>query len=642
MNTKKSPVTDYMGVFEERNAEWMLQSESDPNAFWDARAREYLSWDVLWDKVHDCDFSTARITWFPGARLNVSVNCLDRHLADSANKPAILWIGDHPEHTRTITYADLYRDVCRFANSLKALGIAKDDRVCIYLPMIPEAVVAMLACSRIGAVHSVVFAGFSAEALKDRILDSGCKVLICADEGRRHGQSTPLKDQVDVALTTPSRVEHVIVIRHTGGTIAWKADRDVWYHEIMAEASETCPAVSMEATDPLFILYTSGSTGKPKGIVHASGGYLLYASMTHHKVFDYHKGDIYWCTADIGWITGHSYVVYGPLANGATTVIYEGVPTWPTPDRLWKIVDDMRVTIFYTAPTVIRSLMAFGHQHLSTTVRSSLRVLGSVGEPINPEAWHWYFKEVGHQKAAVVDTWWQTETGGILITPLPCDQNPKPGAASTPFYGIKPEILTSKGEILSEAEGEGALVLSKSWPGQAIGIYRDHARFKTTYFDPFPGHYFTGDGARRDAEGHYWITGRIDDVINVSGHRLGTAEIESALVLHPMVAEAAVVGCPHPIKGQAIYAFVTLIQGISASDSLEKELISLVRKEISAIACPDWIQWTPSLPKTRSGKIMRRLLRKIASGDFDQLGDTSTLSEPLVLEEIIQNRHKGG
>ncbi|MEY2700986.1 MAG: acetyl-CoA synthase [Pseudomonadota bacterium] len=636
MNNRNNTQQNNAYEFTERDTAWLRLSRTDPDRFWDERAREYLHWDRSWDKVQDCDFHAARIAWFPGGKLNVSVNCLDRHLAERSHLPAILWVGDHPEHSRTITYAELHRDVCRLANSLLSLGISRGDRVCIYLPMIPEAAVAMLACSRIGAVHSVVFAGFSAESLKDRIMDSGCKVLICADEGRRHGQSTPLKNHVDTALAECPQVSQVIVVRHTGGAIAWRHERDIWYHECMASASDTCPAASMDACDPLFILYTSGSTGKPKGIVHACGGYLLYAGMTHHKVFDYRKGDVYWCTADIGWITGHTYVVYGPLANGATTVMFEGVPAWPTPDRLWNIIDEHNISVFYTAPTVIRSLMAYGNEHLKSTHRSSLRVLGSVGEPINPEAWQWYFSEVGHGKTAVVDTWWQTETGGILITPLPCDTHPKPGSASTPFYGIEPAILSPSGTPVTDT-AEGALVISASWPGQAIGIHNDPDRFRSTYFDPFPGYYFSGDGARQDNDGHYWITGRIDDVINVSGHRLGTAEIESALVLHPQVAEAAVVGFPHDIKGQAIHAFITLMQGAMPSDKLAKELNTLVRHEISAIACPERIQWVSSLPKTRSGKIMRRLLRKIAANDLDQLGDTSTLSDPQVLEEIIQN-----
>ncbi|BBA32588.1 acetyl-coenzyme A synthetase [Methylocaldum marinum] len=612
------------------------RSIKDSDKFWSEQAERFVDWFKPWDKVQDCDFGTARIRWFEGGKLNVSYNCLDRHLAEKGDQVAIIWEGDDPDLDRTLTFRELHEQVCRFANVLKKHGVEKSDRVCIYLPMIPEAAVAMLACARIGAVHSIVFAGFSADALRDRILDADCRYVICADEGNRGGRTVPLKTNVDTALQSCPNVKTVIVVRNTGGTIDWDA-RSVWYHEELAEASPDCPPESMDAEDPLFILYTSGSTGKPKGVLHSTGGYLVYAAMTFQYVFDYRPGEIYWCTADVGWITGHSYTVYGPLCNGATTLMFEGIPTYPAPDRFWRVVEKHRVNIFYTAPTAIRALMAQGDNWLETTDRGSLRVLGSVGEPINPEAWEWYYHHVGRERCPIVDTWWQTETGGILITPLIGATRLKPGSATRPFFGIVPAIVDSQGNVL-EGDCEGVLTITRSWPGQARSVFGSHQRFFETYFSAYPGKYFTGDGARRDADGYYWITGRVDDVLNVSGHRMGTAEIESALVLHDSVAEAAVVGYPHNIKGQGIYAYVTLVAGISPSAELEQELIQLVRKEIGPIATPDLIQWAPTLPKTRSGKIMRRILRKIAANEIRDLGDISTLADPGVVEEIIQNR----
>jgi acetyl-CoA synthetase len=613
------------------------QSIDEPEIFWAEQARQFLHWDREWDKVMDYDFPHGHIRWFEGGKLNVSFNCLDRHLDRRGDETAIIWEGDHPSQQKKITYRELYRQVCRFANVLKAQGVRKGDRVCIYLPMIVEAAIVMLACTRIGAVHSVVFGGFSAEALKDRILDANCRYLVCADEGYRGGKITPIKTNVDKAARDCPGLEKIIVIKHTCGAIDWQEGRDVWYHEAMAEAEDDCPPEAMDAEDPLFILYTSGSTGKPKGVLHTTGGYLLYTAMTHKYVFDYHDGDIYWCTADIGWITGHSYMIYGPLCNGAVTLMFEGVPTYPDASRFWQIIDKHQVTLFYTAPTAIRALMAQGDEFVSRTSRSSLRLLGSVGEPINPEAWEWYYHVVGNGRCPIMDTWWQTETGGILITPLPGVTPLKPGSATLPFFGIRPEIVDNAGNIL-EGTAEGILVISRSWPGQARSVFGDHQRFIDTYFKNFPGHYFTGDGARRDADGYYWITGRIDDVINVSGHRMGTAEIESALVLHEHVAEAAVVGYPHDIKGQGIYAYVTLNAGIEPSEQLRKELVELVRKEIGPIAHPDIIQWARGLPKTRSGKIMRRILRKVAANELDSLGDTSTLADPSVVKDIINHR----
>ncbi len=612
------------------------RSIDEPDAFWAEQARRFVTWFTPWQRVSDCDFNQGRIRWFEGGTLNVSYNCLDRHLSERGDQVALLFEGDDPAVSRRLTYRELHEAVCRFANALKAAGVGKGERVCIYLPMIPEAAIAMLAVARIGAIHSVVFGGFSADALRERILDADCRFVICADQGRRGGRTIPLKAHVDAALQGCPDVSRTFVVRNTGADIAWTA-RDVWFHDCLAQASADCAPESMEAEEPLFILYTSGSTGKPKGVLHTTGGYLVYAAMTHHYVFDYQPGEIYWCTADVGWVTGHSYLLYGPLCNGATTLMFEGVPTFPAPDRLWQIIDKHQVSIFYTAPTVLRALMAQGDAWLQTSHRTSLRILGSVGEPINPEAWEWYYHAVGQGRCPIVDTWWQTETGGILITPLPGATCLKPGSATLPFFGIMPALVDTSGTELTGV-AEGVLTLSRSWPGQARTLYGNHARFVETYFSTYPGHYFSGDGARRDEDGYYWITGRVDDVLNVSGHRMGTAEIESALVLHEQVAEAAVVGYPHDIKGQGIYAYVTLIAGATPDAALERELIQWVRKEIGAIATPDIIQWAPALPKTRSGKIMRRILRKIAANDTGQLGDISTLADPTVVEDIIQGR----
>ena len=613
------------------------RSLSDPAGFWSDMAHEFLEWSKPWEETCQWDFGTARIQWFQGGQLNVSVNCLDRHLKRYGDRTAILWEGDEPGTQRELSYRQLHEQVCRFANVLKSQGVAKGDRVAIYMPMIPEAAVAMLACTRIGAVHSVVFGGFSAEALKDRILDCGCRVVICADEGRRGGKIVPLKHNVDEAVNQCPDVRSVVVVRHTGRPIDWHPGRDHWYGDLLAVASPDCDAVPVGAEDPLFILYTSGSTGKPKGILHTTGGYLLHAAVTHRYVFDCHDGDIYWCTADLGWITGHSYVVYGPLCNGATTLMFEGVPSYPEPDRFWRIVEKYRVSLFYTAPTAIRALMGLGNRWVHGARMGSLRLLGSVGEPINPEAWEWYYHVVGDSRCPIMDTWWQTETGGIMITPLPGVTGLKPGSATLPFFGVEPVVLDPAGEPQA-GPAEGVLALARSWPGQARTIWGDHQRFYETYFAPYPGYFFTGDGARRDSDGYYWITGRVDDVINIAGHRLGTAEIESALVLHPQVAEAAVVGHPHPVKGQGIYAFVTLNSDILPSVELEKALILLVRKEIGPIATPDVIQWAPALPKTRSGKIMRRILRKIAANELDQLGDVSTLADSTVVNQLVEGR----
>ena len=613
------------------------QSVDEPESFWSLQAGQFLDWFKPWDKVMDYDYSKGYIRWFEGGRLNVSYNCLDRHLHTRGEQIALIWEGDSPEHERKITYRELHEQVCKFANVLKTQGVKKGDRVCLYLPMIPEAAVAMLSCTRIGAVHSIVFGGFSAESLRDRIVDADCRFVICADETRRGGKISPLKTHVDQALTHCPNVEKVLIINNTGNDIPWNPERDVWYHDAMSQALADCPPEVMDAEDPLFILYTSGSTGKPKGLLHTTGGYLLYAAMTHKYVFDYHDGDIYWCTADIGWVTGHSYIIYGPLCNGATTLLFEGVPTYPEADRFWRIIDKHQVNIFYTAPTAIRALMAQGDEFVTRTNRSSLRILGSVGEPINPEAWEWYYQVVGNSRCPIMDTWWQTETGGILITPLPGAIELKPGAASLPFFGILPALVDNSGTLL-EGEAEGILVIERPWPGQARTIYGDHQRFIDTYFKSFPGFYFAGDGARRNADGFYWITGRVDDVINVSGHRMGTAEVESALVLHPSVAEAAVVGYPHAIKGQGIYAYVTLNVGVTPNEALRQELVELVRHEIGAIAHPDIIQWAPGLPKTRSGKIMRRILRKVAANEISSLGDISTLADPAVVDDIIDHR----
>ncbi len=613
------------------------QSVEQPEVFWAKQAQQFLHWNKPWHTVMNYDYPSGFIRWFEGGTLNVSVNCIDRHLETRGDQIAIIWEGDNPAHDKKITYRQLHEDVCKFANVLKAQGVKKGDRVCIYLPMISAAASVMLACTRIGAVHSVVFGGFSAEALKDRIIDSDCHYVVCADEGYRGGKTIAIKANVDLAAASCPQLKKVIVIKNTGNPVAWHESRDLCYELAMSEASSICPAEEMDAEDPLFILYTSGSTGKPKGILHTTGGYLLYAAMTHKYVFDYHDGDIYWCTADIGWVTGHSYMIYGPLCNGATTLLFEGVPTYPEADRFWRVIDKHQVNIFYTAPTAIRALMAQGNDFVTRTDRSSLRILGSVGEPINPEAWEWYYHVVGNDRCPIMDTWWQTETGGILITPLPGVTPLKPGSATLPFFGIIPEIMNNQGRIM-EGVAEGILVISRPWPGQARSLYGDHQRFVETYFKNYPGYYFAGDGANRDADGYFWITGRVDDVINVSGHRMGTAEVESALVLHPQVAEAAVVGYPHDIKGQGIYAYVTLNVGVTPTEELRKELIALVRHEIGAIANPDIIQWAPGLPKTRSGKIMRRILRKVAANELDNLGDTSTLADPAVVDDIINHR----
>ena len=614
------------------------QSLSDNEAFW-AEHGKRIDWIQPYTKVSDVSYNKpdVHIRWYEDGTLNASANCLDRHLATRGDQTAILWEGDDPADAKHITYAELHEEVCRFANALKARGVKKGDRVTIYMPMVPEAAVAMLACTRIGAIHSVVFGGFSPDALAGRIQDCASTVVITADEGIRGGRPIPLKANTDKALASCPDCTTCFVVRRTGADIAWQDGRDVWYHEAVAAADADCPPEEMSAEDPMFILYTSGSTGKPKGVLHTTGGYMVYASMTHHYVFDYQDGDVYWCTADVGWVTGHSYILYGPLANGATTLMFEGVPTYPDSGRFWQVVEKHKVTIFYTAPTAIRALMREGDGPVKTWDRSSLRLLGSVGEPINPEAWMWYHEVVGDGRCPIVDTWWQTETGGILITPLPGATTTKPGSATLPFFGIDPVLVDNENNELTGAT-EGNLCINKSWPGQMRTVYGDHQRFIDTYFSTFEGRYFSGDGARRDEDGYYWITGRVDDVLNVSGHRMGTAEIESALVAHPKVAEAAIVGYPHDIKGQGIYAYVTLNIGEDPSDALHTELRQWVRQEIGPIASPDLLQWAPGLPKTRSGKIMRRILRKIAADDFAELGDTSTLADPSVVEDLIDNR----
>ena len=613
------------------------QSVDDPEGFWAEQAEKFVSWYKPWDKVLEWNYNEGEISWFEGAELNVCYNCVDRHLESRGDQVAIIWEGDDPNEDRKITYRELHGEVCRFANVLKARGVKKGDRVCIYLPMIPEAAYAMLACARIGAVHSVVFGGFSPESIKDRILDSDCRVVITADEGVRGGKAVPLKSNTDKALESCPNVHSVVVVRRTGGDVQWHAQRDVWLHEIAATVDSDCEPERMNAEDPLFILYTSGSTGKPKGVLHTSGGYLLFAAITHKYVFDYHDGEHYWCTADVGWITGHTYIIYGPLNNGAITLMFEGIPTYPDASRFWQVCDKHQITTFYTAPTAIRALMREGEEPVGKTSRTSLRLLGTVGEPINPEAWEWYHKVVGDGRCPIVDTWWQTETGGHLITPLPGATALKPGSATMPFFGVVPALVDNEGELL-EGAAEGNLVITRPWPGQMRTVYGDHQRFVNTYFTTYPGMYFTGDGARRDKDGYYWITGRVDDVLNVSGHRLGTAELESALVLHNDVAEAAVVGYPHDIKGQGIYAYVTLVKGVEYTDALKTDLIKLVRNEIGPIATIDVIQWAPGLPKTRSGKIMRRILRKIAANEIDSLGDTSTLADPGVVDDLTTNR----
>ena len=614
------------------------RSVQDPAGFWAEQAKEFIDWMSPWTNVMRADMPAGRVAWFEGAKLNVSVNCIDRHLPARANKVAIVWEGDDPNDTANITYAQLHEQVCRLANAMKARGVKKGDRVCIYMPMIPEAAYAMLACTRIGAIHSVVFGGFSPQSLIDRIQDSDCRCVITADEGVRGGKFIPLKANTDEALAECPNVHTVLTVRRTGRDVPWKAGRDIWYHEATAAASAQCEPEVMDAEDPLFILYTSGSTGKPKGVQHGTGGYILQAAMTHKYVFDYHDGDMYWCTADVGWVTGHSYIVYGPLANGATTLMFEGVPTYPDASRFWQVIDKHQVNIFYTAPTALRQLMSQGDDFVKRTSRSSLRLLGSVGEPINPEAWEWYYHVVGEDRCPIVDTWWQTETGGIMITPLPGATALKPGSATRPFFGVQPALMDPEGRMIEGNDVSGNLVITGTWPGQLRTVYGDHQRVVDTYYKTYPPYYFTGDGARRDADGYYWITGRVDDVLNVSGHRLGTAEVESALVLHPKVAEAAVVGFPHNIKGEGIYAYVTLMVGVEGTEPLRNELNDLVRKEIGAIAKPDQIQWAPGLPKTRSGKIMRRILRKIAANDLSNLGDTTTLADPAVVQDLIDNR----
>ncbi|MFM5818814.1 acetate--CoA ligase [Aeromonas sanarellii] len=641
--SKVYPVKAHIGngaLLDKEGYEAMYQaSVQDPDAFWGEQGR-ILDWMTPYTRVKNTSYDPGHVSikWFEDGLLNVSANCLDRHLSERGDKVAIIWEGDNPAEDRKITYRELHLEVCKFANVLKAQGVKRGDMVCLYMPMVPEAAIAMLACTRIGAVHSIVFGGFSPEALSGRIIDSGATIVITADEGLRGGRPIPLKKNVDEALTHPeTRVSKVIVLKRTGGNVAWHDHRDIWWHDAVAAASPDCPPEAMGAEDPLFVLYTSGSTGKPKGVLHTTGGYLVYAALTFKYVFDYHEEDIYWCTADVGWVTGHSYLVYGPLANGATTLMFEGVPNYPATNRMSQVVDKHQVSILYTAPTAIRALMAKGKEAVEGTSRTSLRIMGSVGEPINPEAWEWYYRTIGDERCPIVDTWWQTETGGILISPLPGVTALKPGSATRPFFGVQPALVDNLGEPL-EGATEGNLVLTDSWPGQMRTVFGDHERFEQTYFSTFPGRYFTGDGARRDEDGYYWITGRVDDVLNVSGHRMGTAEIESALVAHPKIAEAAVVGVPHEIKGQGIYAYVTLIAGEEPSRELHKEVKEWVRKEIGAIATPDVIHWAEGLPKTRSGKIMRRILRKIATGETDSLGDISTLADPGVVDKLIREK----
>ena len=624
-------------ISEEEFSEMYQHSIANPDEFWHEQASKYLEWISEWDQVSEHDFSKGQVSWFKGGKLNATINCIDRHLAARAGQTAIIWEGDDPDESNHISYQELYESVCKFSNALKERGVNKGDRVCIYMPMIPEAAYAMLACARIGAIHSVVFGGFSPESLKDRILDSDCQTVITADEGLRGSKKIPLKENVDEALHQCPNVHSVIVIKRTGAEVNWVDSRDVDYHQITARMDLNCEPEPMDAEDPLFILYTSGSTGKPKGVMHTTGGYLLQAAMSHKLVFDYKDKEIYWCTADVGWVTGHSYIVYGPLANGATTLMFEGIPTYPNASRFWDVIDKHKVNIFYTAPTALRALMAQGDDPVKNTSRESLRILGTVGEPINPEAWEWYYKIVGDSRCPIVDTWWQTETGAVMISPLAGSTPLKPGSATKPFLGVLPALLDENGKEI-EGAGSGNLVIKSSWPSQIRSLYGDHQRCIETYYTMYPGYYTTGDGARRDEDGYYWITGRVDDVLNVSGHRLGTAEVESALVLHASIAEAAVVGYEHSIKGQGIYCYVTLMNGEDPTEELKTSLVQLVSKEIGAIAKPDIIQWAPGLPKTRSGKIMRRILRKIAGNEIDNLGDTSTLADPSVVDELIINR----
>ena len=631
-------VADAALVDNDKYLEMYQRSVEDPETFW-AEQGKRIDWIKPYSQIKDVSYAhdDVHIRWYYDGTLNASANCIDRHLESHGDQTAIIWEGDDPKDDLTITYRELHEHVCKFANGLKSIGAKKGDRICIYMPMIPEAAYAMLACARIGAVHSVVFGGFSPDALAGRIQDCECNIVITADEGVRGGRPIPLKANTDAALESCPTIEKSVVIKRTGGDIDWQDDRDVWYHDLVADQSADCPPEEMDAEDPLFILYTSGSTGKPKGVLHTTGGYMVYASMTHQYVFDYHDGQVYWCTADVGWITGHSYILYGPLANGAITVMFEGVPNYPDTSRFWQVCDKHNIEIFYTAPTAIRALMRDGDEPVKKTSRKSIKLLGTVGEPINPEAWLWYYNVVGDGRCPIVDTWWQTETGGILITPLPGATDLKPGSATRPFFGIKPQLVDADGKELDGATS-GNLCITESWPGQMRTVYGDHERFIETYFSTYKGKYFTGDGCRRDEDGYYWITGRVDDVINVSGHRMGTAEVESALVAHPKVAESAVVGAPHEIKGQGIYAYVTLNADEEPSDDLKSELVQWVRKEIGPIASPDWLQWAPGLPKTRSGKIMRRILRKIAENDYSNLGDTSTLAEPAVVDDLVENR----
>ena len=640
MSDKIYPVPSAFGrdalINQSSYQEMYRRSVEEPDSFW-AEQAETLQWSERWHKVQDCDYSKAQIRWFDGGKLNACVNCVDRHLPRHADKVAIQWQGEDDNNKRALTYGEVHQAVCRMGNVMRQRGVRRGDKVSIYMPMVPEAMIAMLACARIGAVHSVVFGGFSSQSLRDRILDSGCALVVTADVAVRNGKSIALKERVDEAVAECPDVHTVLVMRMSGDEVKWKEGRDLWLHEAMDAASTDCPAEDMDAEDPLFILYTSGSTGKPKGVLHTTGGYLLYASLTHKYVFDYHDGDVYWCTADVGWITGHSYMVYGPMANAATSLVYEGIPTYPHPGRFWELVERYKVNLFYTAPTVLRSLMREGDEPVQKYDRSSLRVLGSVGEPINVDAWNWYYQVVGDGRCPIVDTWWQTETGGIMITPLPGATDLKPGSATRPFFGIVPALLDSDSKEI-KGEGSGNLVITRSWPGQMRTVFGDHERFFQTYFSAYPGYYFSGDGARRDSDGYYWITGRVDDVINVSGHRIGTAEVESALGRHESVAESAVVGYPHDIKGQGIYAYVTLKQGQESSDGLRKELVGKVREIIGPVASPDVIQWAPGLPKTRSGKIMRRILRKVAANECEQLGDISTLADPSVVDDLMANR----